>query len=63
MNHSSLLTQIVKSLVAGDATYLSLNYDNPGLKKIMPSAGTGKSPKRESTTCWESMVVPPCVLL
>ena len=36
---------IVKSLVADDATYVSLNYDNPDLKKIMPWAGTGKGPQ------------------
>jgi len=31
---------IVRSLVAPDATYVSLNYSNPDLKKIMPYAGT-----------------------
>jgi hypothetical protein len=36
---------IVQSLVAEDATYVSLNYDNPDLKKIMPWAGTGKGPQ------------------
>jgi hypothetical protein len=36
---------IVKSLVADDATYVSLNYDNPDLKKIMPWAGTSKGPQ------------------
>jgi hypothetical protein len=36
---------IVKSLVAEDATYVSLNYDNPDLKKIMPWTGTGKGPQ------------------
>ena len=40
---------IVKSLVAEDATYVSLNYDNPDLKKIMPWAGTGKGPQRSLT--------------
>ena len=35
----------IKSLVAEDATYVSLNYDNPDLKKIMPWAGTGKGPQ------------------
>ncbi|KAI4187774.1 MAG: hypothetical protein L6R41_002578 [Letrouitia leprolyta] len=29
----------VKSLVAPDATYTSLNYSNPSLKKILPYAG------------------------
>ena len=26
----------VRALVAPDATYVSLNYDNPELKKLMP---------------------------
>ena len=30
----------VKELVAPDATYVSLSYDNPDLKKLMPWAGT-----------------------
>jgi uncharacterized protein len=28
-----------------DATYVSLNFDDPGLKKVMPSAGTHKGPQ------------------
>ena len=36
---------IVQRLVAADATYVSLNYDNPDLKKIMPWAGTGMGPQ------------------
>lgn len=31
---------IVASLVAPDATYVSLNYNNPDLKKIMPWCGS-----------------------
>jgi ketosteroid isomerase-like protein len=31
---------VVRSLVAEDATYVSLNYNNPELKKIMPWCGT-----------------------
>lgn len=34
----------VNALVAPDATYVSLNYDNPELKKIMPWAGTQIGP-------------------
>lgn len=30
----------VRSLVSPDVTYVSLNYDNPDLKRIMPWAGT-----------------------
>lgn len=32
--------EIVNALVAADAVYVSLNYDNPDLKKVMPWAGT-----------------------
>ena len=32
----------MKELVAPDATYVSLNYDNPDLKKLMPWAGTSQ---------------------
>jgi uncharacterized protein len=32
----------VRSLVAGDVTYVSLNYENPDLKRIMPWAGTSR---------------------
>ena len=33
---------VVRSLVHEDATYVSLNYDNPDLHKIMPWCGTSK---------------------
>lgn len=33
-----------KRLVAPDATYVSLNFDNPELRKIMPWTGTNKGP-------------------
>lgn len=32
----------MRELVAPDATYVSLSYDNPDLRKIMPWAGTSK---------------------
>ncbi|MGI3900637.1 MAG: nuclear transport factor 2 family protein [Janthinobacterium lividum] len=35
----------VSRLVAEDATYVSLNYDNPELKRLMPWCGTGHGPK------------------
>ena len=35
---------IINALVAPDATYVSLNYDNPDLKRIMPWAGTQTGP-------------------
>jgi ketosteroid isomerase-like protein len=34
--------EVVNALVAPDATYVSLTYDNPDLKKLMPWAGTYK---------------------
>jgi ketosteroid isomerase-like protein len=37
-------------LVAPDATYVSLNFDNPELKKILPWTGTRKGPKAYSYT-------------
>ena len=36
---------VVHALVAPDATYVSLNYENPELKRIMPWAGTAKGPE------------------
>lgn len=35
----------VRSLTTPDVIYVSLNYDNPDLKKIMPWAGTSKGPE------------------
>lgn len=32
----------VRSLVIDDVTYVSLNYDNPDLKTVMPWAGTSR---------------------
>ncbi len=40
----------VKELVAPDATYVSLNYDNPELKKLMPWAGTQTGPEAVVST-------------
>lgn len=37
--------EIIHTIVAADATYVSLNFDNPELKKIMPWAGTSKGPQ------------------
>jgi hypothetical protein len=37
-------------LVAEDATYVSLNFDDPVLKQIMPWAGTSKGPQAFSRT-------------
>jgi uncharacterized protein len=35
----------VSSLVSADVTYVSLNYSNPDLKRIMPWAGTSHGPE------------------
>jgi uncharacterized protein len=50
-----LLTNIrdpetVKRLCAPDVTYVSLNYDNPDLHKIMPWCGTGRGANAISKT-------------
>ena len=42
--------EVVRALVAPDATYVSLNYDNPELKRIMPWAGTQTGPDAISAT-------------
>ena len=36
---------VVHRLVAPDATYVSLSFDNPELRRIMPWAGTRTGPK------------------
>ena len=36
---------LITELVAPDATYVSLNYENAELKQIMPWAGTAKGPQ------------------
>ena len=40
----------VKELVAPDATYVSLNYNNPELKTLMPWAGTQTGPEAVVST-------------
>ena len=37
--------ELVHRLVAPDATYVSLNFDNPELRRIMPWAGTRTGPE------------------
>lgn len=37
--------EVVHRLVAPDATYVSLNFDNPALRRIMPWAGTRTGPE------------------
>jgi ketosteroid isomerase-like protein len=44
LQHRSNLT-VLRQLMTPDATYVSLNFDNPELKNIMPWAGTHKGPQ------------------
>ena len=37
--------EVVRRLVAPEATYVSLSFDNPDLKRIMPWAGTRTGPE------------------
>ena len=37
--------KVLRQLMTPDATYVSLNFDNPELKKIEPWAGTHKGPE------------------
>lgn len=36
---------VLKQLMTPDVTYVSLNFDNPELKKVMPWTGTHKGPQ------------------
>lgn len=38
------IRRVVRELVAADAKYVSLNFDNPELKRIAPWAGTSYGP-------------------
>jgi ketosteroid isomerase-like protein len=38
-------SKVVEQLMTPDATYISLNFDNPELKKVMPWTGTHKGPQ------------------
>ena len=37
--------KVLRQLMTPDATYVSLNFDNPELKKVMPWTGTHKGPE------------------
>ncbi len=37
--------KVLRQLMTPDATYVSLNFDNPELKKIVPWTGTHKGPQ------------------
>ena len=57
---SLLDPDVINRLVAPDATYVSLNTDDPELQKIMPWTGTWHGPQafldnlREMLTRWEN---------
>jgi len=44
LKNTSSLTEL-RQLMTPDATYVSLNFDNPELKRIMPWTGTHKGPQ------------------
>ena len=53
--------QVLRRLMTPDATYVSLNFTNPELKKIMPWAGTHTGPQSLSEVfggiqrCWKTL--------
>ncbi len=52
---------VLRKRMTPDATYVSLNFDNPELKKIEPWAGTHKGPQELSDVfeaigrCWKTL--------
>lgn len=52
---------IIREIVAADATYVSLNYSNPDLERIMPWCGTKKGVEHFIKNfamvweCWEAL--------
>jgi ketosteroid isomerase-like protein len=52
---------VLRQRMTPDATYVSLNFDNPELKKIEPWAGTHKGPQELSDVfeaigrCWKTL--------
>lgn len=42
---NTLNLKVLEQLMTPDATYVSLNFDNPELKRIMPWTGTHKGPQ------------------
>jgi uncharacterized protein len=37
--------KVLQQLMTPDVTYVSLNFDNPELKRVMPWTGTRKGPQ------------------
>ena len=52
---------VLRQLMMPDATYVSLNFNNPELKKIEPWAGTHKGPQELADVfgaiqrCWKTV--------
>ena len=53
--------KVLRQLMTPDVTYVSLNFDNPELKKIEPWAGTHKGPQELADVfvaiqrCWKTL--------
>jgi ketosteroid isomerase-like protein len=53
--------EVLRRLMTPDATYVSLTFDNPELKRIMPWAGTHKGPEEipkvftAIQSCWKTL--------
>jgi len=53
--------EVLMQLMTPDVTYVSLNFDNPELRKVEPWAGTHKGPKELSDVfvaiqrCWKTL--------
>jgi ketosteroid isomerase-like protein len=53
--------KVLQQLMTPDVTYVSLNFDNPELKKIEPWAGTHKGPQELTDVfvaiqrCWKTL--------
>lgn len=53
--------KVLSQFMTPDATYVSLNFDNPDLKKIEPWAGTHKGPQELAEVfeaigrCWQTL--------
>jgi uncharacterized protein len=43
--------QVLRQLMTPDATYVSLNFDNPELKRVMPWTGTHTGPQSLPEVC------------
>ena len=44
--------KVLQQLMTPDVTYVSLSFDNPELKKVMPWTGTHKGPQASGRCLW-----------